>query len=102
MRVGVSPPLDSASATRSKANAEIKTPAPNAITLATTGRGTSTNQAISAPTTRAPPARTPHSPACTQIGIVDSFGAHLRRLSQRTSREPVARQEVLAHEHSCV
>src|SRR3954471_10885941 len=66
--VAVSPPVDSASATRSKASAEMSTPAPKDITDATTGRGTRTNQATSAPTTSAPPASNPHRPAWSQIG----------------------------------
>src|SRR3954447_5925585 len=70
MIVGIRPPVLSASSTRSKASAEIRTPAPNAITAATTCCGTRTNQATSAPTTSAPPAINPQAPACNQIGTV--------------------------------
>ena len=75
------PPSDSASATRSKASAEISTPAPKAITVATTERGTGRSQAISAPTTRAPPASSPHRPAWSQVAIDTS--RHLLRPGPR-------------------
>ena len=71
--VAVSPPLVSASSTRSKARVETSTPAPKAITDATTGRGTRTNHATSAPTTSAPPASSPQSPASSQTGIAQRY-----------------------------
>src|SRR5215212_5768797 len=69
MTVDARPPVVSASSTRSKARAEIRTPAPNAITEATTLGGTLVNQATAAPTTRAPPASRPQNPASAQMGI---------------------------------
>ncbi len=59
------PPESAASCVRSKARAEISTPAPNAITVAITcGRGRVV-QPTRAPTTSAPPATMPHAAAMT-------------------------------------
>src|SRR5690242_232768 len=73
--VAVRPPLRSASSIRSKARAEMRTPAPKAMTPATTGRGTRTSQATTAPTTSMPPASRPHSPAWTQTAMSVPPGA---------------------------
>jgi len=50
----------------------MSTPAPNAITEAATRCGTRANQATSAPSTRAPPAARPQSPAWSQIGTAQA------------------------------
>ncbi|GAA3601111.1 hypothetical protein GCM10022223_15980 [Kineosporia mesophila] len=57
----------------------MRTPAPKAITLATTGCGTRRNHATAAPSTSAPPANSPQNPACNQIGTITPFPEHHRR-----------------------
>ena len=69
LAVAVSPPVRSASSTSSKARAEISTPAPKAMTVATTRTGTAATHATSAPSSSAPPPSSPHPAACTHNGI---------------------------------
>ena len=96
MAVATSPPDFSASSTRSNDSAEISTPDPNAMTEATTVRGTSTNHAKSEPTTRAEPARSPQPPACSQIGTGVSFRGGFPDQREVSSRLPNTPESALA------
>src|SRR5690606_23199815 len=87
--VGARPPERSASSTSSNAIAETSTPAPKAMTPATTGAGTRTHQPAAAPSTRELPASSPHPPASAHSGIVTtSTGQPLPRPEGRYSCTP--------------
>jgi hypothetical protein len=85
--VGPRPPASAASSVRSKASAEIKTPAPKAITVAMSRLGIRTNQAVAAPSTRAPPPSRPHSPATNHVGMrsLQVLGRRPRLVAGRAS-----------------
>ena len=63
MEVESNPPLRNAFSISSKERAEIRTPDPNAMIPAITLWGMGAIQASNAPSTKAEPLRTPHSPA---------------------------------------
>ncbi len=66
--VGHRPPPWTASSTRSKARAEISTPAPKAMTVETTFGGIAHRQDTAAPRTSAAPAPVPHTIEVNQVG----------------------------------
>ncbi len=93
--VGPSPPDRCASSTRSKASAEISTPAPNAMIPATTRRDTRTHHATAAPSTSATPPTRPHSPASTHCGTRATFRRDRDRRSEDYPQPPVRTQCLL-------